>query len=746
MFRFVKYSSFLFFSFGILSLNGQIKGTVLDQDGKPLGYATIYAKDLKLGTNALDDGTFEIPTTVKSAWVYASFLGYVTDSLYWEKDARLTFRLTPETKLMEEVVISGTMREVSRTNSPVLVEVFTPLYLKRNPAPNLFSALENINGVRPQINCNVCNSGDIHINGMEGPYTMILIDGMPIVSSLSSVYGLMGIPSSLIERIEVVKGPASSLYGSEAVGGLINVITKNPTAAPAWMMDLSTTSYGEHNLDVGRKILAGNITGFVGGNVFWFDRIHDINTDNFTDVTLQKRTSLFTKWRAKLSGKQDAALAVRYVWEDRWGGELNWTPEYRGGDSLYGENIITKRVEAIGNYRFSRSGAYNLSYSWIYHNQDAAYGTQIFLGKQQIGFAQLTREWAWRKHQLLAGATLRYTWYDDNTPVTAMGTSSEINRPDKTWLPGIFLQDEVTVATGQQLLLGLRYDYNSNYGSIFSPRINYKWNVGDRHIFRIGAGNGYRVANVFSEDHAALTGAREVVIASDLKPERSWNVNVNHSVRLTPEVGVVNLDGSLFYTFFSNRILADYFTDANKVIFDNLDGYGVSRGATVNASWVAESGAQMSLGGTLMEVFTLETSATGVEKVKEIQVQTPAFTGNWSVSVPVSRWGITIDYTGTVTSPMRLPIVPNDYRPEYSPWFSIQNIQFTRKFRKGWEVYGGVKNLLNFIPEDPILRPFDPFDRRIDQDNPFGYTFDPNYNYAAMQGLRAFLGVRKEWE
>ena len=155
---------------------------------------------------------------------------------------------------------------------------------------------------------------------------------------------------------------------------------------------------------------------------------------------------------------------------------------------------------------------------------------------------------------------------------------------------------------------------------------------------------------------------------------------------------------------------------------------------------------QLSAGGTLMEVYTREDVAGTGDRIKDVQVQTPAFTGNWSVSVPLARWGLSIDYTGTVTSPMRLPVVPNDYRREYSPWFSIQNIQITKRFKGDWELYGGVKNLFNFIPEDPILRPFDPFDKRIDEDNPFGYTFDPNYNYAPMQGIRVFLGVRKQWK
>ncbi|HRF39444.1 MAG TPA: TonB-dependent receptor plug domain-containing protein, partial [Saprospiraceae bacterium] len=94
-----------------------------------------------------------------------------------------------------------------------------------------------LSGVQPVINCNVCNTGDIQINGIEGVYTQILLDGMPIVSGLGTVYGLMGIPNSLIERIEVVKGPAGTLYGSEAMAGQINIITKNSLSAPRFSLD-----------------------------------------------------------------------------------------------------------------------------------------------------------------------------------------------------------------------------------------------------------------------------------------------------------------------------------------------------------------------------------------------------------------------------------------------------------------------------------------------------------------------------
>jgi outer membrane receptor for ferrienterochelin and colicins len=148
-------------------------------------------------------------------------------------------------------------------------------------------------------------------------------------------------------------------------------------------------------------------------------------------------------------------------------------------------------------------------------------------------------------------------------------------------------------------------------------------------------------------------------------------------------------------------------------------------------------------GGTYMDVSIKEKNPNG-NVVKEKQIQTPDFTGTWTVSYTFPKWNITLDYTGNVTGPMRLPVVPNDYRPEYSPWFSIQNLQVTKRFKSGLEIYGGLKNLLNYIPGDPILRPFDPFDKNIDIDNPNGFTFDPTYNFAPMQGIRGFLGFRMD--
>ena len=651
---------------------------------------------------------------------------------------------------IDEVVISGTMKAVRRLETPVPVEVYTPTFLKKNPTPNVFEALQNVNGVRPQVNCNVCNTGDIHINGLEGAYTMVMIDGMPMVSSLGTVYGLSGIPNSLIERIEIVKGPASSLYGSEAVGGLINIITKRAHAAPKLSADVFSTSWGEYNTDLGFKFSTGKTADVLTGiNYFNYQNPVDLNNDGFTDLTLQDRISVFQKWNFNRPENRVFSIAGRFMYEDRWGGEMNWNRSYRGGDEVYGESIYTKRGEVFGQYQLPLKEKLMLGFSYIQHDQDSRYGDTSYIAKQNIGFGQLVWDKKLGSHDLLAGLALRYQFYDDNTPATA--TANEENMPDKTWLPGVFVQDEIALTDKHKVLLGARVDQHNHHGTIFTPRFAYKYSLSDDAIFRLNAGTGFRVVNLFTEDHAALTGGRTVILKEELNPEKSYNVNLNFIKKFFFEQGYLDIEATAFYTHFTNRIVPDYETNVQQIIYGNLDGHAVSKGVGINTDLTLVSGWKMMLGATLMDNTLTENGK------KSRQMLTENFSANWGITYQIPRWKINIDYTGNLYSPMRLPLAGDlDPRSPESPWWSIQNIQFTYNGFKNWEIYAGVKNLLNWTPAKNvpflIARSHDPFDKNVQTDaagnviptaeNPYGLKFDPSYVYAANQGIRAFLGIR----
>lgn len=738
--------------------SGTIVGRVVDHHGLPLEAATVSIPALQKTDVTNSAGLVEFSNVPYGAYqIEISFVGFELSQQEVVLDSaqiHLSIVLKPRSQnQLGDVVISGTMKEMSRLDSPVPVEVYTSKFFKANPTPSVFEALQNVNGVRPQINCNLCNTGDIHINGLEGPYTMILIDGMPIVSGLSTVYGLSGIPQSLIDRVEIVKGPASTLYGSEAVGGLINILTKSPENAPRLSLDAFATSWGEVNTDIAAKFKAGEKTqSLLGVNYFVYQNPIDDNQDNFSDVTLQNRISVFNKWNFERIDHRVFSLAGRYVYEDRWGGEMNWARKYRGGDEVYGESIYTSRWELFGTYQLPLEEEIMFQFSTNGHNQNSMYGNTPYLADQYVGFGQLTWFKSIGKHDFLTGLTYRYTYYDDNTPATADASNLEINQASSTHLPGLFVQDEITFDDQNKILLGVRYDYNSLHGSILSPRLNYKWNSADKYsTLRLSIGNGYRVANIFTEDHAALTGAREVVFIDHLRPETSWNGNINLVSKFTAGSAYIGLDATAFYTHFDNKIIADYETNPNQIIYNNLDGYAVSKGLSLNVDVAFSNGLKILAGATAMDVFSKE----GDEKTR--QLFTEQFTGTWNIGYTIHRLGLTLDYTGNLYGPMRLPLLSDtDPRREYSPWWSVQNIQVTKHIGDKTELYGGIKNLLNWTPNkgNPFLiaRANDPFDKNVrfdangqavaTPDNPYALTFDPSYVYAPNQGIRGFLGVR----
>lgn len=743
-FDFIKIHFLLFtflFSASFVFSQSTVKGRVLSS-GKPVEFVNVALVGTSFGASTDTLGYYKIMNVPAGKYeIQFSGIGYKTSrasiNVSGTKTLTMNTNLEEDLSELKEVVVTGTMKESFISESPVPVEVFTPVFFKKNPTPNIFEALQLVNGVKPQLNCSVCNTGDIHINGMEGAYTMILIDGMPIVSSLATVYGLNGIPNSMIERIEIVKGPASTLYGSEAVAGLINIITKAPSKAANLTLDVFGTSYGEYSADLATKFKVGKASSILSANYFNFNTIWDKNKDGFTDITLQNRISIFNKWNFERKNNRIASLALRYLYEDRWGGQTSWKREFRGGDEIYGESIFTKRFELIGAYQlpFNKEKVM-FSYSFNNHDQDSRYGTTVYIANQKVAFGQLTWDKKLgKRHDLLFGSALRYTFYDDNSPATA--DEQGYNKPDNIALPGVFVQDEITLAKNQKLLLGARYDHHPRHGNVFSPRANYKLTLNKDNILRISYGNGFRVVNLFTEDHAALTGARQVVIREALNPERSWNVNLNFQKFINTNAGLLSFDFSTFYTYFNNKIVADYFTDANKIIYDNLDGYAISKGISLNTDFVFTFPLKINLGATLMDVYQVENDQ------RMAQVLASPFSGTFTAGYTFGKPQITIDWTGNFYSPMPLPVVPDDYRPDHSPWYSVQNIQLTKTFPSGFQLYGGVKNLLNFMPrEDVILRAFDPFDRQIEVNNPNGYTFDPTYMYAPMQGIRGFLGVR----
>ncbi len=740
----------LLLSFADLSAQVQFTGKVTDNKNVVQTLVYIVEADEEVQTQV--DGTFnyQFENTGIYHFNIENSSGFIqTFELNLTKpEEQFEFVLSTEESevdLLNEIVISGTMKPVLRSESLVPVEVYTPTFFKKNPSPNIFEALQNVNGVKPQVNCSVCNTGDIHINGLEGPYTFVLIDGMPIVSGLSTVYGLSGIPNSLIEKVEIVKGPASSLYGSEAVGGLINIITKKPLYASKYAVDVFGTSWGEINTDLGLSLkVSDKVHWLMGVNYFNYSNPIDKNKDGFTDVTLQDRISIFNKLTFERKSKKQLALATRYFYEDRWGGQMNWNRNFRGGTDVYGESIYTNRWELLGLYELPFTEKITSQFSITTHDQNSMYGDTPFMAKQNIAFTQFYWDKTYGKHDLLVGTATRYQMYDDNSAATPTA--------DETFIPSIFVQDSYEINKRFSLLGGLRYDYHKDHKSIITPRFAFRYESKKGDILRLNAGTGFRVVNLFTEEHAALSGARDVIVLEDLKPEKSYNVNVNYlKTWMLKDDFILQAEATAWYTYFTNSIIPDYDSNPNQIIYKNLEGYAETKGISLNVDAVYANNLKIMMGVTLQDVSKVE------DNFRTQQMLTEKFSGTWVVSYTFNRLNLTVDYSGNLYGPMRLPLVSElDPRLPYSETYSIQNIQLTYKGFKHFELYGGVKNLLNWTPNknNPFLiaRSNDPFNKNVQYDangsalatpeNPYGLVFDPTYIYAPNQGLRTFFGVR----
>jgi outer membrane receptor for ferrienterochelin and colicins len=707
---------------------------VVKSEGRPVAFAKVVLFPLEKGTITDENGKFQFENIETGQYeLRVTSVGYaeLKMSIDVQKDFEpIQIELEDHLEL-NKVVVTGTMRETSISKSPVKIQVITQKFFRSSPVFNVVQALETVNGVQEVVSCGVCGTNDIHINGMEGAYTLVLIDGMPIVSGLSSVYGFNGIPTSVVDRVEIVKGPSSTLYGTEAVGGVINIITKKPKDSPIVDIESNFNTHGEliTNFAVSPKITDRVFTTF-SGDYYFNDMRLDDNNDGFTDITLNNRLSLFNKWQVNDKNDQLAfSLAARYFTEDRYGGVMDWTKDFRGSDSIYGENINTERVEILGSYVFpSKNRNLRLDFSANSHHQDSWYGDVSYRGRQQVFFSNLL--WTHKigkRHHFMTGFTNRYNRYEDNTPS---------NTDDNDYIPGLFVEDEFDITDKFKILGGARLDYHANHGLIFSPRLSLKKDFGSFTSLRFNYGTGFRQVYLFTEDHAFVTGSRDVVILEDLNPERSHNatLNLNHTYTV---LGYGNLDVDLFYTYFGNKIIPDYEQDPNLIVYENLDGYGTTRGASIAINHSFKFPLRARLGVTYMDVFEMTQDDNG-ELVKEDQLFAPDFSGTFGLTYDWKKAGLSLNWIGRVMGPMDLPTFPDEFaRPEKSPWFTIQHLQLAKVFKKiDLEVYTGVKNIFNYTQPSPL----------IDPANPFGDSFDTSYSFGSLQTRRFFLGLRWKLE
>ena len=323
----MKYFFIFLFPIYIYSQSKEIKGTV-NSDSGLLSYASVSVLDSDLGVIADENGNFNLKLDLSiHKTLLITFLGYVPKKISLNNPSldlnSLKIILDEDINGLNEVVVTGSLKEEYVTDSPVKVNVITSKKINSfipSAGANITEIVQLVNGAQEVIACGVCYTNSISINGLEGPYTSVLLDGIPMYGNLASVYGLNGIPNMIIDRLEIVKGPSSTLYGSEAVAGVINILTKDPREQPFFSLDTQVITSKESFVNLAFTPNIGKSYGYFGLNWDRNNNFEDNNNDGFGDDINLNRLSIFNKWNIYRQSKKEFIISARYYFEDRRNG------------------------------------------------------------------------------------------------------------------------------------------------------------------------------------------------------------------------------------------------------------------------------------------------------------------------------------------------------------------------------------------------------------------------------------------
>lgn len=726
-----------------------VKGTE-----ESIPFATVMILGTNRGAVSNEEGQFEFRKLAAGKYTLrVQVMGYKTQEKTITVSAEATsvvhFQMEEVSFTTDEVVVSANRNEVSRKAAPVVVNVMSAKLFETVNSTDLAKSLNFQSGLRVENNCQNCGFPQVRINGLEGPYSQILINSRPIISALSGVYGLEQIPVNMIERVEVVRGGGPALFGANAVGGTINIITKDPInnsfQVASTMSNMNGKSWEQYMGGNVSLVAKDNSYGIALYETYRNRNPYDADGDGFSE--LGKLNMNTFGMRAYYRPNYFSRINVEY----------HTTNEFRRGGNKFNlqphEADITEQTKHIIN-----SGGVSYDRYWGEKHKMSVYGSIQHTDRNSYYGAQ--------KDMNAYGKTNDLTWvvggmYVGNmdrclfAPATFTGGVEYQSNSLHDVMTGYHrdMQQDVRIAGGfvqnewrlnrWTMLVGARLDkHNLIDHPIFSPRVNFLYKPSDNLQARLTYSTGFRAPQAYDEDlHVTAVGGEGVQIrlADGLREERSnsFSGSVDWSFPMGHWQSNILLEG--FYTDLHHVfVLEDIGEDQNgDKIKERRNGSGAKvYGVNLDAKVAHGREAQLQLGFTVQrsrynraEVWTSEGEE---EQTTKRMPRTPDYYGYFTfTSAPLKNFDFSLSgtYTGKMIVPHMAGYIEKS-RMEHTPQFMDLNLKlnytFVLKDHIKMQVNGGVQNIFNSFQKD------------LDK----GEFRDAGYFYGPTQPRTYFVGIK----
>ncbi len=738
--------------------------------GEHIPFATVSIKGTSIGTSTDETGHYQIINLPEGTHIIsARSLGYkpkdMEISIKAGETKEVNFELVLDVLGLQEVVVTGSRNATNRKESSMIVNTITSMQFTRTQSINLSEGLNFCPGIRTENNCQNCGFSQVRMNGMEGPYSQILINGRPIFSGLAGVYGLELIPTAMIERVEVIRGSGSVLYGNNAIAGTINLILKDPVnnsyefginsgltgvgmvgsgdAAPDLSINFNT-SLVSNNSKTGMSLY-----GFYRNREFF-----DANNDSFSEIASLNNTTIGTRLFHRFGKRNKLAFDFFNIKEKRRGGDKFDHPVHETGIAEAIEHNLLTAALTYKQY-LREDDLFTVFVSGQKLNRNSYYGANQSLSdygktKDFIYAAGLQYDTKFGLSKLVFGIENQGEWLEDiklgypdiDNAVIINDSIVEIPHKDNTVVAnqtsntiGVFSQYEVSWEK-LKLSAGLRFnnyrvedkelDGSTKTGNVLNPAVNIMYDIRQYLQARLSYSQGYRAPQIFDEDlHIETSGSRQVIHknAPDLKQESSHSITA--SMDFNKQIGKVNF-GLLLEAFYTklNDPFANEYSEANDegvVVYTriNAEKGAVVQGVNIELNFIPNYKFSVKSGFTIQSNRYKEAQEFDEKHFFRTPREYGYLTLDWK---PIKSLGFssTSTYTGKMLIPYFGMQISNPEAGELrtsKTFFDLgAKIRYYIKLNGArLQLFAGIKNIFNSYQDD--------FDRGIDRDP--GYVYGP---------------------